>query len=166
MLYKFWVLSLFLSLAKITAMKKNTSIFYTDDDIDDQILFREVIEDLDNSYVLHTQSNGDELIHKLENPPPTPSVIFLDLNMPGKNGFQVLSEMKQSQKLNGYPIIIFTTADDNRTIDETWELGANFFITKPLSYLDYKKAIQYSLSLDWKTYESKKENFVYSKYLA
>jgi CheY-like chemotaxis protein len=143
-------------------MQNVPSIFYTDDDIDDQTLFREVIADLGNTYELHFQNNGDELLSKLENPPPRPVVIFLDLNMPGKNGLQVLEEMRSSEEYKNYPVIIFTTSDDAELIDATRKLGANLFITKPLSFKAFKKAVNFSLSLDWKTFKAEKHNFVYS----
>lgn len=143
-------------------MKNVPSIFYADDDIDDQTLFKEVISDLDSSFDLHLQSSGDELMSKLDNPPPRPVVIFLDLNMPGKTGLQVLQEMRQDDKYKQYPVIIFTTSDDADMIDATRKLGANLFITKPLSFKAFKKAVNYGLSLDWKTFKTENHNFVYS----
>ncbi len=115
-------------------MKDNANIFYTDDDLDDHILFREVVQDLSDSVTLYTQRNGEELLNQLENRPPAPKVIFLDLNMPVKNGFQALREIKQSDELRLFPVIIFTTSDDVNSINETRRLGADLFITKPPDY--------------------------------
>ncbi len=142
-------------------MKDNANIFYTDDDLDDHILFREVVQDLSDSVTLYTQRNGEELLNQLENRPPAPKVIFLDLNMPVKNGFQALREIKQSDELRLFPVIMITTSDDVNSINETRRLGGDLFITKPPDYSAYCKAISYALSLDWEQFKSGENNFVY-----
>jgi CheY-like chemotaxis protein len=142
-------------------MTDKANIFYTDDDLDDQMLFKEVVEDLTGGVTLFTQKNGEELINQLGNRPPTPKIIFLDLNMPVKNGFQALREIRQSEDLRSFPVVIFTTSNDTKSIDETRRLGADLFITKPQNYSAYCNAISYVLSIDWKHFRSGHENFVY-----
>ena len=77
-------------------MSKYT-IFYADDDLDDLEFFREIIENLDADVNLVTQQNGQEVLHALNNPPPNPHLLFLDINMPGMTGFDVLQKVRESQ---------------------------------------------------------------------
>lgn len=145
------------------AMEKNDlSIFYADDDADDQELFKEAIAGMEGAFKVHLQNSADELINKLETLLSVPSLIFLDLNMPGKTGLEALREIRQSEKLKDLPVIILSTSDDVKDIDEAQKRGANFFITKPLSYRTYKKAIAYSLSINWDNFKANRQNFVYT----
>lgn len=69
-------------------MKNECTIFYTDDDQDDLEFFMEIIETLDANINVVTQNSGNQLIHALENPPPHPTIVFLDINMPGMIYYQ------------------------------------------------------------------------------
>lgn len=93
--------------------------------------------------------DGVELMNVLdESVPPPPDVIFLDLNMPRKNGFECLKEIRQTAKLREIPVIIFSTSDNAQAIDKTYSLGANFYMQKPRSFALLKKAIETVLSKD------------------
>ena len=136
-------------------------IYYADDDLDDREIFKDAALEVSQSLQIITQDNGDELIQLLNNPPPSPHLIFLDLNMPIKNGYEVLQEIKQSERTRHFPVIVFSTSDDQKAIKATHELGANLYITKPSTYSSLKKAIKYSLSINWDTFTPSTENFVY-----
>lgn len=142
-------------------LKEKLCIFYTDDDPDDQELFRDAISEIDHSLDLYIQNDGNELITLLDNPPPRPQLIFLDLNMPVKNGIEVLKEIRATDRLKDFPVVIFSTSDDEASINTTKKLGANFYITKPTSYNLLKKAIEYTITIDWKTFKPNNEDFVY-----
>ncbi len=151
------------SLLSLTMGKNDLSIFYADDDADDQELFKEAIAGMEGAFEVHLQNSADELLNKLENPSSVPALVFLDLNMPGKNGLEALQEIRQSEKLKDLPVIILSTSDDDKDIDEAQKRGANFFITKPLSYRTYKKAIAHSLSINWEKFKANRQNFVYTE---
>ena len=136
-------------------------IYYTDDDMDDREIFKEAALELSESLQIVTQSTGDELIHLLNTAPPSPTLIFLDLNMPIKNGYEVLQEIRQSERTRHFPVIVFSTSDDEKAINTTHELGANLYITKPSTYNSLKQVIKYSLSINWNTFIPSPENFVY-----
>lgn len=138
----------------------NKHIFYTDDDEDDQELFRGALTEVDNSKVLTIADDGDTLLQLLESPPPSPQIIFLDLNMPRKNGFEVLEVVRSSAKLKDYPVVVFSTSSDPTAIEKTRQLGANMFVIKPRSYKGIKKAIEVCLNTDWTDFEAKPENYV------
>ena len=138
--------------------KAFTSIFYADDDIDDLDFFKEVTSEINQPVSLFEE--GDKLLQQLHNPPPQASVIFLDLNMPIKSGFEVLKEIKATPSIENIPIVILTTSNNPSDIELCKNLGANLYIRKPTSMEGLKKAINYVLSVDWSTPTSDKE-FVY-----
>lgn len=142
-------------------MNKEFTIFYTDDDIDDLDFFTEVVGSMNNNIVLVTKNNGKKLLEALHNPPPKPSILFLDLNMPGINGFDVLIEIRNSENLKNLPVIILTTSNDDKIIDRSLHLGANFYITKPNDFVSLKKSIEHSININWNSFITNKNNFVY-----
>lgn len=79
-------------------MKSEFTIFYTDDDQEDIEFFKDIIDTIDANVNVVTQSNGSQLLHALDNPPPHPHIVFLDINMPGMTGFDVLKKVRQSHK--------------------------------------------------------------------
>lgn len=125
------------------------SIFLADDDTDDCIIFGEALKELNEATELTVSFDGVELMNILdETVPPPPYVIFLDLNMPRKNGFESLSEIRQNDRYKDIPVVILTTASNPEIIEKTFHLGANYFVKKPSSYSKLKDAIKTVLSLD------------------
>ena len=125
------------------------SIFLADDDVDDCSVFEDALSELATEITLTVANNGVELLDTLNNTvPPPPYVIFLDLNMPRKNGFDSLKEIRQSKKLSEIPIVILSTSSNNEVIDRTFDLGANYYICKPTSYPLLIKVIGKVLALE------------------
>ncbi|MES2630109.1 MAG: response regulator [Bacteroidota bacterium] len=124
-------------------------LFYADDDQEDREFFTEALTSIKADTQLFTHENGDVLLNALKNPPPQPSIIFLDLNMPVKNGIDVLNDMKDSNELQNTPVVVFSTSDDRQVIENCKSLGASLFITKPNSFEGLKKSISHVLSLNW-----------------
>lgn len=137
------------------------TIFYTDDDEDDLNIFSDAIDSLDKKIKLQTYTGGEKLLNAIYNPPPTPHVVFLDLNMPGKNGFEVLTELKNSEEKNEIPVIIFSTSNEPGIIEKCRNLGANLFITKPILMKDIVKSIEHAIEIDWTKFSPTDKNFVY-----
>ncbi len=138
------------------------NIFYTDDDADDREVFKEVIEELNEDVYIFTQRDGDELMDMLKNPPPRAHLIFLDLNMPGKNGYEVLKEIRASEKFRDLPVIIFSTSNDSESISQTRALGATLYINKPTSYAEMKRILKRILSFEWERLTPAGMDFVYA----
>lgn len=136
------------------------TIFYTDDDEDDLSIFADAIESLPKKIQLKTYNGGDKLLSAIYNPPPTPHVIFLDLNMPGKNGFDVLTEIRNSDKKD-IPVVIFSTSNEPGIIEKCRTLGANLFITKPVLMKDIVKSIEHALQINWEEFVPDTKSFVY-----
>ncbi|RZK11830.1 MAG: response regulator, partial [Flavobacterium sp.] len=77
------------------------------------------------------------------------------------SGLDVLQQLRSSDKYKKLPIVIFSTSSDEQTIAKSLELGANFYVTKPTDFSLFKKTIQHTLSINWDTFKTSKENFVY-----
>ncbi|AWA29752.1 response regulator [Flavobacterium magnum] len=142
-------------------MSSALTIFYTDDDQDDLELFRDVVKTLGRPIDVVMQSKPEELLRDLENPPPSPQIIFLDLNMPGKNGFEVLKELKNHNHYKNIPIVIFSTSNDDKNVARSHELGANFYLPKLSSYDDFRKSIDFTLQINWNTFNPTLSGFKY-----
>lgn len=143
-------------------MPKN--IFLTDDDADDCMLFSEVVNEIykPDQFRLTITHDGAALMKQLQKTDALPDVIFLDLNMPRKNGFECLAEIRQNQGFDAIAVIIFSTSSNKDIIERTHKGGANYYICKPQSYAQLKKTITYVLSLDDATLKSRasREQFV------
>jgi DNA-binding response OmpR family regulator len=73
---------------------------------------------------------------------PTPNLILLDLNMPGKNGFEVLRDLKAHEGLRKIPVVILTSSQDKRDVSRGYNIGANSIMLKPLSFDEMANAMQ------------------------
>ncbi len=132
-----------------TVQASSKSIFLADDDADDCTIFREALREINYTTELTISYDGVELMNTLdETVPPPPFVIFLDLNMPRKDGFESLSEIRQNERYKNIPVVILTTASNPDIIERTFHLGANYFVRKPSTYSKLKDAIHTVLSLD------------------
>ncbi len=141
-------------------MKSGLTIFYTDDDQDDLEFFKEIVDTIDADVSVITQSNGTQLLEALDNPPPHPHLVFLDINMPGMNGFDVLKHVRRSNK--DLPIVMFSTSGDEDSIKKSRELGANFYVPKSGIFEHLKRSIEHALTMNWNNFIPNENNFVYS----
>jgi CheY-like chemotaxis protein len=107
-------------------------ILLVDDDEADQFLFKKALEELEIKPMVNVINNGIELMTYLtkENA-QLPHLIFLDLNMPRKNGLDCLKEIRANNKLKDISVAIYSTSDNEKDIDETFKNKANIYITKP-----------------------------------
>ena len=107
-------------------------ILLADDDIDDCIFFKEAVDELMLSTHLTIVHDGEQLMQLLTNETnELPDVLFLDLNMPRKNGFECLSEIKLNKKLKQLPVIIFSTSFEQEVVNRLYQNVAQYFIRKP-----------------------------------
>ena len=136
-----------------------TQLFYIDDDQDDLEFFKDATDELGESVALF--SLPEELIKKLHNPPPSPSVIFMDLNMPVKTGYDILQHIRDSAAFKDLPLVIYSTSNNTSTFKKCRDMGASLYITKPTSIGALKKAIQYVIDIDWENFEATEHNFIY-----
>ncbi len=149
---------------KSPTTKKPQCILLADDDEDDCLLFKEALNELGICVQLTTVQNGDQLMKLLNKEERLPDVLFLDLNMPRKNGLQCLSEIKQSQRLKSLPVIIYSTSFQKNVVDVLYQMGAQFYIRKPNDFAELKHAIHEVLTIVAKLnyLQPSKEGFVLS----
>ena len=139
------------------------NILLADDDTDDCIFFKEALGELLPSTHLTTVHDGEQLMQLLTNETNLlPHVLFLDLNMPRKNGFECLTEIKLSKRLKRLPVIVFSTSFEQEVVNQLYKNGAQYFIRKPSEFSQLKKIIQLSLTLitTENIFQPARENFV------
>ncbi len=123
-------------------------LLLADDDIDDCIFFKEALEDIAANVALTTVKDGEELMRVLSSTSDKlPDVLFLDLNMPRKSGFECLAEIKLDAKLKSLPIIIFSTSLDTDIVNSLYDKGAHYYIRKPGEFSTLKKVINEVLTI-------------------
>ena len=115
------------------------NILMVDDDEDDQFLFQEALQQINEVCCCEIVSNGSEAIKKLGIPPP-PDIIFLDLNMPIMNGFECLRNLRAQENYKDIPVVVYSTTNDKQSIELLKSLGATAFFQKPtdFSHLQFK----------------------------
>lgn len=143
-------------------MKNEFTIFYTDDDEEDLSFFMEIIELIDDEATVVTQKNGQELLRALSNPPPTPNIVFLDINLPGMNGFEILKKLRALGSHKDLPVVMLSTSNDKEAIQKSRELGASYYVTKSPAFGSLKKSIEHALKINWGTFSPNEKNFVYN----
>lgn len=127
--------------------KQIYNLLLADDDDDDCIFFKEALDELSLSVTLETVHDGVELMDYLETAADDlPDMLFLDLNMPRKNGHECLTEIKNIEVLKKLPVIIFSTSLDTKIVDLLYDMGATYYIRKPGDFSKLKKVISDALA--------------------
>jgi len=122
-------------------------ILIAEDDADDRFLLQAAFEENGFADKLHFVENGVEVIDYLtaavapDSEQKLPRFILLDLNMPKKDGREVLKELKQHPELKKIPVVIFSTTNNEQEMRRCYELGANSYITKPNSFENLIKTV-------------------------
>ena len=121
-----------------------------DDDADDRLLAKDALAETQLAYDLHFVENGEELLDYLQRrgkhqqlaSAPRPGLILLDLNMPRKDGREALREIKADPELKKIPVVILTTSKADTDISRIYDLGANSFISKPVTFESLVKVMK------------------------
>jgi CheY-like chemotaxis protein len=127
----------------MTTYPLRRTILMAEDDEEDQLFVREALEASGYPFDLFCVKDGQALLEYLNmsgrnldipNPiAPLPDIILLDLNMPRKDGREVLSDLKNSPNFKSIPIVVLTTSSSEADILASYEIGANTYITKPVT---------------------------------
>lgn len=145
--------------------RKVGSIVLADDDQDDHDFFRDALKEISPSTHLTIVKNGEELIDLLKH--YIPDFIFLDLEMPCKNGLECLTEIRSNQLLKTIPVVIFSSTTRPANIETAYEMGADLFFIKPSIYNELTSSIRAILDLDWSDATKIKEQyFINGRYVA
>lgn len=112
-------------------MTEKFSLLLADDDIDDRLFFNNALKKASVLSVLTTVEDGEKLMQYLiSNTSHLPDVLFLDLNMPKKNGSECLSEIKSNNLLKDLPVIMYSTSMRESMADSLYEHGAHYYFQK------------------------------------
>ena len=125
-------------------------ILMADDDPDDRLMAGKALQEAHLKNGLYFVEDGEELMDFLRHKGkycavesyPLPGLILLDLNMPKKDGREALAEIKADPALHRIPVVILTTSSAEEDICRTYDLGANSYITKPVSFQGLADAVK------------------------
>ena len=143
--------------------KEYIHIILADDDEDDRLFFTDAFDELKINTKVNTFNDGVELMNYLNMPDAIlPNVLFLDLNMPRKNGIECLDEIKNDDRFSDIAIAIFSTSSSEEHIEETFIRGANIYIKKPSDFTTLKKVLSDVVTINWQYHTSglNKDNFL------
>jgi CheY-like chemotaxis protein len=121
---------------------KQRVVLMVDDDPEDILLTRDALREVAPRLKFKSVNDGQELTDYLarainsgrDASQPFPELVFLDLNMPRKSGFEVLGEMRSHPVLKRIPVVIWSTSTLEGDVNRSFDMGANSFISKPQSY--------------------------------
>jgi chemotaxis family two-component system response regulator Rcp1 len=127
-------------------MKKDVEILLVEDDAGDVELTTKALKTAKMSVDLHVVHDGDSALKYLRRQDPypdasRPDLILLDLNLPRKDGREVLKEIKGDAALRSVPVIILTTSESDYDIAKCYDFGANCYLVKPLGFEAFIKVV-------------------------
>jgi len=123
-------------------------IVLTDDDLDDQVMFKDAIKAAKFKSSLIVLNNGVELMDYLDKVNELPDVLFLDINMPLKNGLECLQEIRSYKRFKELVIVMFSNTSSQQKIEASFHHGANVYLSKSSKrdtlFAAIKKIIMYT----------------------
>ena len=122
----------------------NDSLFIllADDDADDRLFFKEAMEEINADSLISFVNDGIKLMYFLNQPGiRLPNIVFIDLNMPVKNGMECLKEIRANKRFKDLVIAIYSTSGSEHDIHEAFIQGANIYIKKPNNFADLKAGL-------------------------
>jgi CheY-like chemotaxis protein len=128
-------------------------ILLVEDNEDDILLEQEALADAKLVNLMYVVRDGDEAIAYLRRQgkyqdAQVPGLILLDINMPRKNGFEVLNEIKADPTLMHIPVVMLTTSDSEADIVKSYAKGACSYITKPMDFDKFQEVVK-QVALYW-----------------
>jgi CheY-like chemotaxis protein len=124
------------------------NILIAEDDVDDFELLRDAIVDAGFSVIIERAENGEILLRILGL--NIPDILFLDIQMPCKDGKQCLKEIRDNPRYDALPVIMYSSHSAKNDIEYCYRQRANLYTLKPSSYANLKRVIEHIFSIDWK----------------
>ncbi|MGD1804943.1 response regulator [Dapis sp. BLCC M126] len=134
--------------------QKNLSLLVVEDNEEDYVALTRIMRKLDFSYPIYHCMDGDEALDFLfnqgeySNPEiaPRPTIILIDLNLPGTDGREVIQIIKKNQQLKKIPVVVFSTSSNPQDIHICYQQGVNSYMQKPVNIKDLSRNIESFLS--------------------
>ncbi|XWK88559.1 MAG: response regulator [Phormidium sp.] len=128
----------------------NQSFLLVEDSDEDFFAFERIVRKLSVTQAIYRCSDGDEALDFLYHrgqytdpeQAPRPSIILLDLNLPGIDGRDVLAQIKQDRELSIIPVVVFTTSSNPKDVEICYQQGVNSYIIKPINVNKLMRSIQ------------------------
>ncbi|WP_410619676.1 response regulator [Amycolatopsis sp. cmx-8-4] len=122
-------------------------VLLVEDDPGDVLMTREAFEHHKIRNTLSVVSDGEQALQFLRREPPyedapRPGLILLDLNLPRRDGREVLAEIKASPELRSIPVVVLTTSEAEEDIARSYDLHANAYVTKPVDFDSFVEAVR------------------------
>ena len=126
------------------------TILLVEDSADDEQLTLRAMRQSEVPNIIRVARDGAEAIEFLfgENTGRLPDLVLLDLKLPKVNGLEVLQRIRTEPKTRNLPIVVLTSSDEERDIIESYNLGANSYIRKPVDFDEFIDAVK-QLGLYW-----------------
>ena len=127
--------------------EKSKNVLLIEDNKADVRLITEALTSFNTRKNVYNVSNGIEAMHFLRQQEeyknfPRPDIIILDLNLPGKNGFEILKEIKEDERTKKIPVVVLSVSNSSDDIDKSYLLQANCYITKSMNLDDFIKDVK------------------------
>ncbi len=128
-------------------MAEHVEILMVEDDPGDADLTKELLEEAKVYVNVNVVEDGEKALRYLRQEGEytdsvRPDLILLDLNLPRKDGREVLQEVKSDPEFMRIPIVVLTTSDADEDILRSYDLGANSFVTKPVGLTQFAQIVQ------------------------
>ena|SRR5438270_10656002 len=139
-------------------------VVLADDDPDHGTLFKIVLKKVDPTKSLTIVKDGAALLELLSQ--QVPDLLFLDLNMPCKNGYECLREIRQNPELQNLPIVVYSSSSQMTDIQKSYIHKADLYMVKPFNSFHLQNALESILTMDWrKNYPSQKYYFINNRFV-
>ncbi|MGQ4871154.1 MAG: response regulator [Candidatus Thorarchaeota archaeon] len=133
-----------------------SKILLVEDSEDDIVLTKRALEKAKVANELVVARDGEEALlylrgegpYKDKTPDDLPAVVLLDLNMPRMNGLEFLKELRSDERLRLLPVVVLTSSREERDVLESYSLGANSYVQKPVSFDEFAESVK-TLSTYW-----------------
>ncbi len=139
-------------------------VVLVDDDLDHGILFKRILHQVDPGKSLTIIKDGSEIINFLTT--RVPDLLFLDLNMPHKNGHECLREIRQDLALKELPIVVYSSSTHMTDIQKSYMHNADLYMVKPFNSFHLRNALQSLLTMEWrKNYSQQRYYFINNRFV-
>jgi PleD family two-component response regulator len=136
------------------------NLLLAEDDLDDALIFEMALNEQPRKYLLRHVVDGNKLFIELQK--LIPDLLFLDINMPCKDGLNCIVEIRQNNRYDNMPVVMITSSNNENHIDIAYSAGANLFVVKPASINTLSKKLEEIFNINWKNfmYYPAKKDFV------
>jgi two-component system, response regulator len=123
-------------------------ILLVEDNPDDERLTLRALRRSNLTNTIVVARNGEEALQQVFGPAPLPCVVLLDLKLPKVDGLAVLQQIRASDRTRLLPVVVLTSSSEDRDIIESYSLGANSYVRKPVNIDEFTEAVR-QLGLYW-----------------